>query len=142
VHLLDDLEAPLDQDRGEAHRRLVHQEQLRPRHERAAHRDHLLLAARERPCELLAALVQAREQAVYAVEVLAEVGAAAQVRAQLEVLAHTERSEEPAVLRHDRDAPLDPVRRRDAGHVLALDRHGAAPRADDAEDRLQRRRLA
>src|SRR5262249_16951996 len=29
-HLLDDLEASLDEDRSEAHRRLVHQHQLRP----------------------------------------------------------------------------------------------------------------
>ena len=62
VHLLDDLEAALDEDRGEAHRRLVHQQQLRAGHQRAAHRDHLLLAAGERPRELLPALGEQREE--------------------------------------------------------------------------------
>src|SRR4051794_41391895 len=58
VHLLDDLERTLDEDRREAHRRLVHQQQLRLRHQRPTHRHHLLLAARERASELAAALVQ------------------------------------------------------------------------------------
>ena len=62
VHLLDDLEAALDEHRREAHRRLVHQQQLRLRHQRAAHRDHLLLAARQRAGELGAPLVEEREQ--------------------------------------------------------------------------------
>src|SRR3954453_15938370 len=58
VDLLDDLEAPLDEDRREPHRRLVHEQKLRLRHQRAAHRDHLLLAARESPGQLAPPLVQ------------------------------------------------------------------------------------
>ena len=48
VDLLDDLEAALDEDGREPHGRLVHQQELRLRHQRAAHRHHLLLAAGER----------------------------------------------------------------------------------------------
>src|SRR5919202_3079390 len=49
VDLLDDLEDLLDEDRREAHRRLVEEKELGARHERPAHRDHLLLAASEGP---------------------------------------------------------------------------------------------
>ena len=45
---LDDLEDLLDQDRRQAHRRLVQQQQPGPRHQRPADRAHLLLAARQR----------------------------------------------------------------------------------------------
>src|SRR5262245_41555766 len=61
VDLLDDLEAPLDEDRREPHRRLVHKQELRLRHQRPSHRDHLLLAARQRSGELAATLVQQGE---------------------------------------------------------------------------------
>ena len=118
VHLLDDLEALLDEDRSEPHRRLVHQQQLRVRHQRAAHRDHLLLAARERSGQLLAPLVDAREELEDALEVLRR-AAGAQVGAHLQVLEHRHRREETAVLGHDRHALLDPVVRRPLRHVLA-----------------------
>ena len=85
--------------------------------------------------------MQQREQLVDPVEVL--LGApAAQVGAHLEVLEHRHRREQPAVLRDDREAAADAVARRPRGDVLAVDAHGAVARPDDAEDRLQRRRLA
>ena len=43
VHLLDDREHLLDEDRGQTHRGLVHQQHLRVRHQGAAHGEHLLL---------------------------------------------------------------------------------------------------
>src|SRR5215471_1357899 len=54
-HLADDL-------RRQALRRLVHQEHARVRHQGAPDREHLLLAARERAGDLLAALAQPREK--------------------------------------------------------------------------------
>src|SRR5688572_17244179 len=48
------LEDLLDHERREPHARLVEQEQLRTAHHRARDREHLLLAARERPGRLLA----------------------------------------------------------------------------------------
>ena len=58
---------------GEAHRGLVHQQESGPRHERAAHREHLLLAAGERAPGLLAEpLAQPREEPEHPFEVLRE----------------------------------------------------------------------
>ena len=50
--------------RGETSRRLVEHEQPRPRHQRAAHRQHLLLTAAQGPCLLALSLPQARKEAV------------------------------------------------------------------------------
>src|SRR5215469_1958797 len=45
VDVLDDAKDRLDQDRRQPHRRLVEQQQARPRHQRPADGEHLLLAA-------------------------------------------------------------------------------------------------
>src|SRR5262252_2985208 len=45
IYLLDHLENALHDDRSKTHARLVEQQQLRPRHQRATDREHLLLAA-------------------------------------------------------------------------------------------------
>src|ERR1700730_16553248 len=74
---LDDVEDLLDYRRREPHRRLVEQDHLGPRHQRAADRDHLLLAARDVAGEALLALLQAREKAVAEIEVPPNTGAAA-----------------------------------------------------------------
>ena len=70
VQVLHDLEDLLDDLRREAHRRLVEQDHLRARHQRAADRAHLLLAAGgvagHASC---GARLQAREIAVDALEV-------------------------------------------------------------------------
>src|SRR3954470_19705165 len=55
-NLGDDLVQLLDDDRREAHRQLVEQQQRRIRREAARHREHLLLAARERARGLSPAL--------------------------------------------------------------------------------------
>src|SRR3954469_3542211 len=141
VHLLDDLERALDEDRREPHRRLVHQQKLRLRHERTAHGDHLLLAAGERSCELRAAFVEEREELVDTVVVLLR-AAAVQVGAHLQVLEHRHGPEEAAILRHDRHPLADPVARGALRDVLAAEANRAVPRLHDPEDRLQRRRLA
>ena len=57
VELGDDAEDLLDHERREAERGLVHQQEARPRHQRARDREHLLLAAGQRAGELLAALL-------------------------------------------------------------------------------------
>ena len=71
VHLLDDLEAALDEYRSKTHGRLVHEQQLGSRHQRAGHCHHLLLSAGEGAGELGAALVEQRKKTVDAVVVLA-----------------------------------------------------------------------
>ncbi len=60
VDLLDDGEHLLHQQRRQSHGRLVHQDHLRPRHQRTPDRQHLLLAAGEIAGEA-GALLQARE---------------------------------------------------------------------------------
>ena len=67
---LDDVEDLVDQRRRQAHRRLVHQQEPRPRHQRAADREHLLLAAGERAALLVRPLPEPGEQPVDALEVL------------------------------------------------------------------------
>ena len=50
--------------------------------------------------------------------------------------------EQATVLRHDRDPGGDALRHRPLRHVLAVQQHPAGARPDDAQDGLQRRRLA
>jgi len=65
---LHELEHLLHDERRQAGRRLVHQQELRPRHQRAADRAHLLLAAGERAGKLLAPVLEAGKQLVDALE--------------------------------------------------------------------------
>ena len=143
VDLPHDLEDPLDEDRRQPHRGLVEQQQLRPRHQRAADRAHLLLAAGHRPRLLLLPLGQAREELEDAVDVLLEVRlVGALERAHLEVLEHGHAREEAPPLRRLRDSHLhDRVRGR-VGDVLAAEADRALARMVEAVDRAQRRRLA
>ena len=67
---LHQLEHLLHHDRRQAGRRLVEQQQFRIRHQRAADRAHLLLAARHGAGHLVAALLHAREQVEHEFEPL------------------------------------------------------------------------
>ena len=62
--LRDDLVQLFDDDRRETHRQLVEEEERRVGGEAARHREHLLLAARQRARELRAPLAEPREPAV------------------------------------------------------------------------------
>ena len=53
---VDGLMYALDHERRQPERRLVHQDEVRPRHQSAADRKHLLFAAGQRATELTAAL--------------------------------------------------------------------------------------
>ena len=69
----DDLEDLLDDERRQAERRLVEQQEARPAHQRARDREHLLLAARQRAAALALALLEDREQREDALEILGEI---------------------------------------------------------------------
>src|SRR5918993_3230210 len=69
IEFADYAEYLVDDDGREPKRRPVHQEEARPRHQGPRDREHLLLAARKRAGELLAALAQAREALVEALRV-------------------------------------------------------------------------
>ena len=108
--------------RREAERRLVEKQEARAGHQRAADRDHLLLAARERARRLPPPLAQRREHRVHAREaVRARRARPRRVAAELEVLLHRHAGEEPAPLGHDRDARARDLVRREPGEVLAAE---------------------
>src|SRR2546425_6401556 len=101
----EDLEDLADDDRGEAERGLVEHEQARPGDQRAAEREHLLLAARERAGRLCAPLAELREVAEHPRGVVLEaVAAAARVGAEAEVLPDGELADDPAPLGYVRDS--------------------------------------
>ena len=76
VELADDLEDLLDDDRREAHRRLVEENEDGLGHQRAADRHHLLLAARGEPGAGLAAFLKPREPGVDPLELVSDFPAA------------------------------------------------------------------
>ena len=143
VDLADDVEDLVDDDRREAERRLVHEEQPRLSHQCSADRQHLLLTAAQRPRHLSAALGQAGEEGVDPAQRLA-VGRSrgVAVRAEVEVVADREAREDPASLRHDRDARAADDVGRLPGHVRPADPHRPVADREHAGDRLHQRRLA
>src|SRR5712692_6187323 len=60
----NELEHLMDEERRQPGGRLIHEQELGTRHQRAADRAHLLLAARERAGELVAAFLETREEVV------------------------------------------------------------------------------
>ena len=103
VQVLDDAEDLRHEQRREAERRLVEQQQPRALHERAREREHLLLAAAERAGLLVAPLLDPREVRLDAREVVLD-RAAPRVRAEPQVLPDGELGERAAALGHVRDA--------------------------------------
>ena len=93
------VEDQVDQHRGETHRRLVEQQQLRSGHQRPSDGEHLLLAAGHRPGLLGDALPQPREQLEHPLLVLGDVRLVlAQERAEVEVLGDGHAREDPPAL--------------------------------------------
>ncbi len=155
-----------DHDRREAEADLVAQQQARVRHQRAADRGHLLLAAGERGAGLMPPLLEHREQREDRLDRPGP-GHGAAVGADQQVLLDGQRRKQPPALGHQRDAEAHDLGRAEradrlaaeinapglarqqpgdgleigglAGAVGADDRHGLAliePRVD-AEQRLK-----
>jgi len=115
------------------------------RHQRAADRQHLLLAARQRAARLVAPLLQPREEAEDAPEVRPDLGALRprpRVGAHVEVFEHRHAREDAAALRRLADAHLDAPVRRDAENVLALEADLSRADRPHPRDRAKRGRLA
>src|SRR5579859_5431425 len=105
LHFGDGLDGAADQDRSEADRRLVDQEDLRRQHQRAAERQHLLLAARHAAGELAAALGKPRKGLEADLEVALELAARGPAEgAEQKVLLDGEPRKQPAALGHERNA--------------------------------------
>src|SRR4051794_14174523 len=143
VDLADHVVDAVDDDRRQAERRLVEEQQLRLGHQGAADREHLLLAAGHRAALLTLALLEAREQRVHAVEVLADAGGiAAREGAHLEVLEDAHAREDAPSLRRLGDPDLGDLVAGETLDLGAVEEDAAGPRRHDARDRPQRRRLA
>src|SRR2546425_11600121 len=118
VHPAHDLEDLVHQHRREPHRGLVEQHEPGPRHERAADRHHLLLAARDVAGADQASLRQPGKVAIHEREVLLRrVAVLPRVAAGEEVLLHGQVLEDVPALHY-----LDDSSRDDLGRVLPMDR--------------------
>ena len=137
VQLADDVEDLLDQNGREAHGRLVEHEKLGLAHERAAHREHLLLAAGECAGDLTAALLQTREALVNVRDTRLDGGIGLRVRAHLQILLHGHLLEDVASLGDLRQTVLNDLVRRDALEVMALKEDAAHLGVQQAGDRVQ-----
>ena len=131
----------LDDRRLDALGRLVHQEELRPRHHRPPDRELLLLPARQVAAAPAHHLGEHREQLEDRVGNLA-LAPRQQREPGLEVLAHRQQREDLASLRHRRDPEPGPGVGPEPGDVLALP--GDPPAADPLPpgDRPHQRGLA
>ena len=112
AQLVEGLEQFLDHRRRQALEGLVEQQHLRVAGERPRHRDHLLLAARKVVGRRAPALLDARKEGEDPLLVPVHARAVAPAQpAELHVLGDAHAGEEPAALRHVRDAaPRDPRR--------------------------------
>ena len=100
----DDLERALDDVGRETERRLVKHNELRPRHQRARNRQHLLLAARKRTGLLLAPFGQPRKLLEHAGHILRHsLPVLAQVAAHFEIFGDRHVGEDVTPFRAMRD---------------------------------------
>ena len=108
VDVLDDVEDVTHQERGQAERRLVQQQEFRPAHQGTGHSEHLLFTPGHGAGVLADALLQAREQAQDAVIVLPDARRVfAGVGPKFQVLAHGHVGEHAAPLGRMPDAEFD-----------------------------------
>jgi hypothetical protein len=143
VDLAHDAEDRLLQDRRQAQRRLVQQHHLRLRHERATHRQHLLLATGQRARDLCPPLLEAREELEHTVHVGSDAGlVAARVGAHEEVVEDAHAGEKPPAFRRLADSELDDSRGARARDVLAFEFDRPRGRVHEAGNGSERRGLA
>ena len=133
----------MDDVRSEPQRRLVEHDELRRAHEAAADREHLLLAARQRPGRLPAALGESREQREHPLAILRALSPGArQHGADLEILVDAERRENLPALGDLADAEIAHAMARQAADLGPAEPDAAASRAMHAGDGLDQRSLA
>ena len=109
----------LDDQRCKAERRFVEQQQPRPRHQRTADRQHLLLAARQRAAALVDALLQPREQIEHLLESSSKYLQIIEARAHLQVFLHGHARENAAAFRRLGDPQARDIMRRQLRDVVA-----------------------
>ena len=119
--------------------RLVHDQELRIRHQRARNRQHLLLAAGELRAAVVATLGQAGEGVV---DALGGPGAALARLRHSQVLVDRQRAPQPPSLRNVANAKASNSRGSKTHELLAAHADRAARSADETHDRLAKGRLA
>src|SRR5205085_818207 len=127
--------------RREPERRLVEEQELRARHERAGDRELLLLAAGERGGRQPQALAEDREELEQPLAAVAVRGTPGGGRADPQVLGDCEAGEEPPPLGREADAALHDPLRWEVADLLAGERDPPRVRPVEADDREERRRL-
>src|SRR4029079_1694772 len=131
----------VNQEGCEPERRLVENEQAWATHQRAADRQHLLLATRQRAAALVQTLSQAWEQLEYARQVLAKMRRVGDRSAHLQILHHRHTRKDAAAFRGLRDLQLGEFVRRQACDVAAFEQDMAFAGARRSENGHHQRRL-
>src|SRR6266545_3118421 len=139
VQLADDAEELAHDHRGKTQGGLVEEEQPGAGHERPGERQHLLLAAGERPCLLVTPVFKPREVTADALVAGGE-AVSPQVGPKPQVVVDGELAEDPVSLGNVRDAEPGDALRRAAADALTAEADLARLRHEDRE-RPQRRRL-
>src|SRR5690349_15719860 len=85
IERFDRIENLLDDQRRQAQRRLIQQQQSWPTHQRPRDCEHLLFAARKRSAALIQALAQTWEEREHAFEIALELGRRGDQRTHLQV---------------------------------------------------------
>ena len=143
MHRADDGKHLLHEHGRQAHGRLVHDDELRCAHDRAAHGQHLLLAAGERARELLGALFQTREAGIDSLEIVRDrLFVLAEIRAHGKVLRNGHAREHLPALRHVRKTHGDDAAWVRLAQIVPVVDHGAAFDGHEAGDGVQRGGLA
>ena len=142
LHALHHVEDLGDEDRGEAHRRLVEQEARGAAHQRAGDGEHLLLAAGEAAGDEVALLLQDREHGEGVRHVLLHPVVGVEEGAEAQVLLDRQVGEDLPALGRLGEAVADALVGRDGGEALAAEGDGAAGDRLDAGEAAQERRLA
>lgn len=131
----------LDHDGCEAEADLVAEQHAGIRHQAAADRHHLLLAARERRPGTVPSLLEHGKEVIDGVERPRAVAGPA-IFADQQILLDRERWEKAPAFRHHGDAELHDIGRGQAADLAAVKADLAGSVADQAGHRAQQRRLA
>ena len=138
--LVDALNHPEDlphQQRGQAHGRLIQQQELRPAHQGPAHRQHLLLAAGQGVAPLAAPLLEAREEGEDLLQVALNVTIPAHVGRQAQIFQDRQVAEDAPAFRDQGHAPLHPQVRRQLAQLLPGKGNPAPGHGQEPRDGLQ-----
>ncbi len=125
VDFADHIEDPVDHQWRQPHRWFVQQQQLRPRHQRAPDRQHLLLAAGQRSGMLQPPLPQPRKDLVDAVEIACHAVILAQIGPDHQVFGHRQMRHHLPSFLHHADATRDQLVRPNRRHILAAQSNAA-----------------